>query len=95
MSGAEFSCRRCDRDEPVPLANRPFPTDLGERVAKEICTGCWEEWKHRQMLLINHYGLKLREERARDFLYANLRSFLFGEGGPGAEIDTTQEGSIG
>ena len=45
------------------------------------------------MALINHYGLKLQEAEAREFLYANLRSFLFGEG-ESAEIDTSKEGSV-
>ena len=89
-----FDCNRCDRENPTPVAKPPFPTDLGQRIVGEICDGCWEEWKQRQMLLINHYGLNLQEARARDFLYTNLRSFLFGEGDDGAEIDTSQEGKV-
>jgi Fe-S cluster biosynthesis and repair protein YggX len=89
-----FACTRCDRDNPAPLARSPFPTDLGQRIVREICDGCWEEWKQRQMLLINHYGLNLQEERAREFLYTNLRSFLFSEGEDSAEIDTSQEGNV-
>jgi len=46
------------------------------------------------MLLINHYGLRLHEAAAREFLYSNLRSFLFGEGDPAAEIDPNEEGSV-
>lgn len=72
----------------------PFPNDLGRRVAEEICGECWEEWKRRQMLLINHYGLNLLEANARQFLLTNMRSFLFAEGPAGAEIDTSQEGKI-
>ncbi len=72
----------------------PFPTELGERIVAEICLDCWEEWKHRQMLLINHHGLKLQEAAARDFLYTNLRAFLFGEGEATADIDPAEEGSV-
>lgn len=89
-----FDCTRCDREAPEPLDRAPIPTDLGERALREICRDCWEEWKERQMLLINHYGLRLHEPRAREFLYANLRAFLFGEGEPGAEIDTSKEGEV-
>jgi len=89
-----FACTRCDRDNPVPLVRSPFPTELGQRIVQEICDGCWEEWKQRQMLLINHYGLNLQDERAREFLYTNLGSFLFGEGEDSAEIDTSQEGKV-
>ena len=72
----------------------PFPSELGERIVAEICAECWDEWKERQMLLINHYGLKLQEATARKFLYSNLRAFLFGEGESTADIHTGEEGSI-
>ena len=89
-----FACTRCDRKDPTPLARAPFPTHLGRRILGDICEACWEEWKQRQMLLINHYGLNLQDERAREFLYTNLDSFLFGEGSEETEIDTSQEGKI-
>ena len=60
----------------------------------EICAACWDEWKERQMLIINHYGLKLQESSAREFLYTNLSAFLFGEGEATADIDTGEEGSV-
>lgn len=46
------------------------------------------------MVIINHYGLNVRDPKAREFLIANLRSFLFGEGEGGADIDPSQEGSV-
>lgn len=76
------------------MAAAPFPDDLGRRIASEVCSACWEEWKRRQMLLINHYGLNVRDSRAREFLLVNLRSFLFGEGTAEEEIDTSREGQI-
>ena len=76
------------------MGKPPFPSDLGQRVAREICRGCWEDWKDRQMLLINHYGLNLREARAREFLLENMEAFLF-EGGEGAaEIDASRQGTV-
>jgi Fe-S cluster biosynthesis and repair protein YggX len=72
----------------------PFQNALGSRIATSICSACWEEWKQRQMVIINHYGLNVREPKAREFLIANLNSFLFGEGEGEAEIDTGQEGSV-
>ena len=72
----------------------PFPDELGERIAASICSACWEEWKRRQMVIINHYGLNVRDPKARAFLVTNLKSFLFGEGDGDAEIDTTREGTV-
>ena len=90
---SEFDCVRCDRDDPPPLGAAPFPDERGERILREICGECWEEWKKRQMLLINHYGLNVRDPQAREFLYQNLDAFLFG-GGDAADIDTSREGTV-
>lgn len=89
-----FVCTRCDRDDQERIARKPFPGELGTRIVAEICASCWEEWKQRQMLLINHYGLKLHEAQAREFLYRNLRIHLFGEEGTAARIDASEEGSV-
>jgi len=72
----------------------PFQDELGSRIAESICSACWEEWKQRQMVIINHYGLNVREPKARGFLIANLKSFLFSEGEGVAEIDASEEGSV-
>ena len=93
-SNAEFVCSRCRATGRAPMGAAPFPNEIGERIAGSICTECWEEWKRRQMVIINHYGLNVREPKAREFLIANLRSYLFAEGEGGAEIDSTQEGSV-
>ena len=93
MSAGMFDCRRCDRQEPRRLAAAPFADERGARIRAEICADCWEDWKRRQMLLINHYGLNVRDPKARAFLYQNLEAFLFG-GGEAAEIDTSKEGDV-
>jgi Fe-S cluster biosynthesis and repair protein YggX len=90
---SDFECVRCDRDDPRPLGSAPFADERGARILREICADCWEEWKQRQMLLINHYGLNVRDPKAREFLYQNLDAFLFG-GGDAADIDTSQEGNV-
>lgn len=93
-TGPDFRCARCGRAHRERLAAPPFPDELGRRLVSEICAECWEEWKSRQMLLINHYGLQVRDPKARQFLIANLRAFLFGEGDGAAEIDTSREGEV-
>jgi Fe-S cluster biosynthesis and repair protein YggX len=90
---SEFNCVRCGRDDPQPLAAAPFADERGARILGEVCSECWEEWKKQQMLLINHYGLNVREKKAREFLYKNLDAFLFGAG-DAAKIDTSQEGTV-
>lgn len=86
-------CTRCGAEAGPALPSPPFKDELGRRVQREICADCWEEWKERQMLLINHFGLSLREPEARKFLVRNLEAFLFGEG-DGADIDVSREGQV-
>ena len=69
-------CARCAQTRDA-IPYRPFPTDLGRRLVEQICNGCWGEWLEQQQRLINHYGLNLREPKAREFLYAQLEQFLF------------------
>lgn len=86
-------CTRCGEEGAPALSSPPFRDELGRRVLEEVCAGCWEEWKERQMLLINHFGLDLRDPEARRFLIRNLRAFLFDEG-EGADIDVSRQGDV-
>jgi Fe-S cluster biosynthesis and repair protein YggX len=59
------------------MAFQPFPTDLGRRAVAQICGLCWGEWTKYQQQLINHYGLNLRDPKAKEFLLQNMEQFLF------------------
>jgi len=73
---ADTKCTRCGLSRaPVPF--RPFPNELGKRIQEQICNVCWGDWLKLQQQLINHYGLNLREQEAKGFLYAQLEQFLF------------------
>lgn len=89
-----IQCVRCGDEEAEPLRSPPFRDELGRRIRSEICSSCWEDWKQRQMLLINHFGLNLQDRDDREFLRRNLGAFLFDEG-EGADIDTSMEGDVG
>jgi Fe-S cluster biosynthesis and repair protein YggX len=64
---------------------RPFQNDLGLRVFEQICNGCWSEWLKLQQQLINHYGMNVRDQQAKEFLYSQLEGFLF-KAGEGKEV---------
>lgn len=89
---AEIRCVRCGQTNPQ-LERPPLRTELGERIHREICQRCWDQWLRYQTALINHYGLDVRERQARDFLTANMEAFLFRSGQP-EEIDTSQQGTV-
>jgi Fe-S cluster biosynthesis and repair protein YggX len=59
------------------MAFQPFPNELGRRAFDHICGVCWGEWLKTQQQLINHYGLNLRESKAKEFLFQNMEQFLF------------------
>ena len=89
----EIDCRKHPGDPAPGLARPPFRSELGERIQREICAGCWRDWLQHQTLLINHFGLDPRKATARDFLYGQVRAVLFGEGEV-ADIDTSMQGTI-
>ena len=76
-----ITCSRCgaSRDQ---LPFRPFQNDIGLRVFETICDVCWGEWLKMQQQLINHYGLNVRDAKAKEFLFTQMDQFLFKAGGP-------------
>lgn len=89
---ATITCERCGQEGPQ-LERPPFRNELGERIHGSICQRCWDQWLRQQTALINHYGLDVRDQSAREMLYANMEAFLF-KTGEGDVIDTSQQGTI-
>ena len=75
------------------MAFAPYNNDIGRRIHEQICQVCWAEWLRQQTMLINHYGLNLREPEAKQFLFDQTEKFLFGTGETD-EVDTTKQGTI-
>jgi Fe-S cluster biosynthesis and repair protein YggX len=89
---ADIQCTRCGETRAQqPFA--PFNNDLGRRIHAEICQVCWAEWLKHQTMLINHYGLNVREPDARKFLMENTEKFLFATG-DAEQVDTSKKGTI-
>jgi len=84
-------CTRC-KNEGSPLPYAPFRSELGQRIQAEICQTCWAQWLKQQTMLINHYGLNLRDADAKKFLTEQTDKFLFG--GDTEAVDTTKQGTI-
>ena len=76
---ANVHCARCGLER-ERMAFQPFQNDLGKRAYDEICGVCWGEWTKMQQQLINHYGLNLRDPKAKEFLLHHMEQFLFKEG---------------
>lgn len=93
FSNDKFKCVRCKLNN-EKMAFAPFPNELGTRVFNEICQPCWKEWLQKQNQLINHFGLDVSNPDTHDFLFDNLKIFLFDEGVELTQIDTSKEGSV-
>ena len=92
QSMSEIKCARCAQKR-SPLGYAPLPTELGQKIATEVCQPCWAEWLQTQTRIINHYGLDLTNPDAQGFLMDNMKGFFYASTEL-AEIDTTKEGSI-
>jgi Fe-S cluster biosynthesis and repair protein YggX len=93
FSNDGFKCGRCGRKD-QQMAFAPFPNELGQRVYNEICQVCWKEWLAKQNQLVNHFGIDFANPEAHEFLFDQLKIFLFNEGVELTKIDTSKEGSI-
>ncbi len=74
---AQIECARCG-ETGDQLAAPPLPTELGNRIYDTICQSCWDQWLQQQTVIINHYGLDLRQPEARQILTQQTEAFLFG-----------------
>src|SRR4029079_16298410 len=88
-----IKCARCGEKRP-PLGFAPLPTELGQKVAQEVCQPCWSEWLQTQTRIINHYGLDVTNPEAQGFLIDNMKGFFYGASSDLDQIDTSKEGSI-
>jgi Fe-S cluster biosynthesis and repair protein YggX len=89
---SEITCTRCNESGPQ-LKRQPFRNEIGERIHKTICQNCWNQWLGQQTALINHYGLDVRDQPAREMLLGNMEAFLF-KTGEGDGIDTSKQGTV-
>jgi len=88
----DVRCVRCGQTR-AGLPYAPLNNDLGRRVLAEVCQVCWGDWLKYQTMLINHYGLNVRDADAKKFLSENLERFLF-KTGEAEEVDTSKQGTI-
>ena len=73
----DITCARCGQTR-EGLSAPPFPNEFGARILASICQQCWKDWLKQQTQIINHYGLDLRDPKARQMLIQQTETFLFG-----------------
>src|SRR2546423_14592912 len=88
----EIKCARCGQKRSA-LGYAPLPTELGQKIATEVCQPCWAEWLQAQTRIINHYGLDLINPDAQGFLMEKMKGFFYGSNVKLVQFSTTVEGS--
>ncbi len=86
-------CAKLGKELPG-LARPPFGGELGKRIFENISQQAWQMWQGHSTLLINHYGLNLRDPAAQKFLMEQMEEFFFGEGAQ-MPADWVPEGQTG
>ncbi len=78
MSAASLPapCRRCGRSEAPALARPPLPGAAGREIQAEVCAGCWQEWTHHEVMVINELRLNFMDPASQEILSRHMREFL-------------------
>ena len=75
-----FRCQRpgCPSGKRArPLDKSPLPGEIGERIQREICAGCWDAWfKDYSIKVINELRLDLSNEYGAGEYDKHMREFL-------------------
>lgn len=78
MTTENINCKRCGT-EGRPPEFIPYSGELWEKIVKNVCAECWEEWKKASVMVINEYRLtpflpehrKILQEQMFEFLKLN------------------------
>ena len=74
QSNAHTAARSAPR-----FGSRRSPMNSVNASPAEICQPCWSGWLQKQTQIINHYGLDLTNPDAQNFLFDNIKGYLFGD----------------
>ncbi len=72
---ADVACVRCGASR-AGLERPPMPGDLGQRLQRQVCAPCWQEWKSVQVRIINEYRLSPIDPQHFKFLMDQMTTFL-------------------
>ncbi|HJL56961.1 MAG TPA: oxidative damage protection protein, partial [Arenicellales bacterium] len=71
------------KEEAEPLAEAPYPGELGQRILANISQAGWKKWLERLVLIINENQLSTADPASVELIEQHMLSFLFGEGNLG------------
>jgi len=75
MSRTVF-CQKLQKDA-EGLSFQLYPGELGEKIFNNISKEAWQQWQHKQTMLINEKHLNMMDNDHRIFLEEQMTGFLF------------------
>ena len=72
-------CVKLGRELPG-LDDRPFDTELGQKIYENVSAEAWRMWAEHSNMLLNEYRLQPWKPEAQQFLVEQMEAYLFGAG---------------
>ncbi|MFC0118166.1 oxidative damage protection protein [Pseudoalteromonas xiamenensis] len=69
-------CQKLQKEAPG-LDFQLYPGELGERIFNNISKEAWQQWQHKQTMLINEKKLNMMNPEHRALLEEQMSGFLF------------------
>lgn len=69
-------CQKLQK-EAVGLDFQLYPGEIGERIFNNISKEAWQQWQHKQTMLINEKKLNMMNVEHRALLEEQMVGFLF------------------
>ncbi len=74
--GRTVFCQKLKKDA-EGLAFQLYPGEIGENIFNNISKEAWQQWQHKQTMLINEKHLNMMDAEHRAFLEQQMVGFLF------------------
>lgn len=72
-------CAKLGRELPG-LDERPFDTELGQKIYETVSADAWKMWAEHSKMLLNEYRLQPWKPEAQQFLVDQMQQYFFGAG---------------
>jgi Fe-S cluster biosynthesis and repair protein YggX len=69
-------CQKLQKEAPG-LDFQLYPGEIGEKIFNNISKEAWQQWQHKQTMLINEKHLNMMDPEHRALLEEQMVGFLF------------------
>lgn len=72
---SSVKCTRCGETR-EGLDQPPYPGAIGREIQEHVCTLCWAEWEHMEVMVINELRLNFMDPKSMEVLGQHMREFF-------------------